>query len=95
MVLGENGNWVNSGPKLAKNNGNPKISRIVSPNSDKVQGIVPVTEIDLNQSKVRTSPSFQCLVTFDCTNINHFSENSIRNTNATKIQITSNCNLSQ
>ena len=48
MVLGENGNWVNSGPKLTKNEGNPEISGVVSPNSDMVQGIALKTEINVH-----------------------------------------------
>ena len=55
----------------------------------------PTSSLSQSGCLTRTSPSFPCLVMLDCTNINHFSENSIRNTNATKIQITSNCNLSQ
>ena len=55
MDLGENGNIVvNSDPNLTGMEGNQKITRTSSPNSDKVQGIAPVTEIEQNQSNVRT-----------------------------------------
>ena len=55
IVLGENGNAADSGPKLTKNEGNQEIMRIGSPNSDIVQGIAPVTEIVQYQSKVKCS----------------------------------------
>ena len=49
MDLGENGNRANSGQKLTKINGNQKVIRVVSPNSDMVCGIPHETEIDPNQ----------------------------------------------
>ena len=51
MDLGENGNRADSGQKLTKTNGNQKVTRVVTPNSDMVCGIPHKTEIDQNESK--------------------------------------------
>ena len=61
MNLGENGNRANSGQKLTKINGNQRIIRVVSPNSDMVCGIPHKTEIDPNESKVSTILSHVCV----------------------------------
>ena len=52
MDLGENGNRADSGQKLTKTNGNQKVTRVVTPDSDMVCGIPHETEIDQNESKV-------------------------------------------
>ena len=52
MDIGENGNiLVNLDPNPTGIEGNQKITRTNSPNSDKVQGIAPITEIEHNLSK--------------------------------------------
>ena len=51
MEFGENGRILaNFGPKLTEIHGNREIMRSNHPNSDNVQGIAPITEIDNNQS---------------------------------------------
>ena len=52
MELGENGSTLaNFGPNPTEIHGNREIMRTNHPNSDNVQGIAPITEIDNNLSK--------------------------------------------
>ena len=49
-IIGDNGNWADSGQKRTKTNGNSEITRVVSPSSDMVCGNPQQTEIDQYQS---------------------------------------------
>ena len=50
MVLGDNGNLACFGQNLALNYGNRDVTRVVSPNSDLVQGIPQSTEFQVKSS---------------------------------------------
>ena len=53
MDLGENGTILaDFGPNLTLIEGNQKNTRTNHPNSDNVQGIAPITEIDNNLSEL-------------------------------------------